>query len=430
MKLQISVIVILLLLGISYSFGQSNPDDLQDGKIIESTQFEFPAYEDQYYELKEIFTKETYPQFSESPDLELLNIKYMSDGLKIAGFLYKPRVTEGKKLPLIILNRWGVGIHGQIRPASMFIYEMFRYASEGFVVIMTQYRGSGGSEGKDIIGTTEMIDLWNLLPLAKSLGYVDMDNIYMHGLSRGGLVTLLAIKKNFPLKAAVVIGAAYNIVELVKNTTVLLDYLPDYKTKKEEYKQNFTATLWADKLNVPLLIFHGGEDAITPLDPLLLAQKLEENCKLYELVIYSKDGHNTTKHREERIQKTIDWFKNPRTIPIKKPIRCSLEKRGFEEAVKLYKTLKNEKYDMYHFDRAELNILGYELIGSNKIDEAIEIFKLNVSEYPDAWNPYDSLGEAYMISGDNDLAIKYYEKSLELNPDNTNATEKLKELRE
>ena len=59
---------------------------------------------------------------------------------------------------------------------------------------------------------------------------------------------------------------------------------------------------------------------------------------------------------------------------------------------------------------------------------AIEIFKLNLKVYPKYANGYDSLAEAYMINGDKTLAIKNYAKSLELNPKNTNAVEKLKEL--
>jgi tetratricopeptide (TPR) repeat protein len=60
--------------------------------------------------------------------------------------------------------------------------------------------------------------------------------------------------------------------------------------------------------------------------------------------------------------------------------------------------------------------------------EAIEIFKLNVAAYPKAWNSYDSLGEAYMINGNKELAIKNYKKSLELNPKNNSALKMLKKL--
>jgi Tfp pilus assembly protein PilF len=48
--------------------------------------------------------------------------------------------------------------------------------------------------------------------------------------------------------------------------------------------------------------------------------------------------------------------------------------------------------------------------------------------YPKSYNTYDSLAEAYMDNGSRNLAIENYRKSLALNPQNTNATEKLKEL--
>lgn len=55
---------------------------------------------------------------------------------------------------------------------------------------------------------------------------------------------------------------------------------------------------------------------------------------------------------------------------------------------------------------------------------------MNVEQYPDSWNVYDSMGEAYALDGQTDVAIKNYEKSLELNPDNKNGAEILKKLKE
>ena len=49
--------------------------------------------------------------------------------------------------------------------------------------------------------------------------------------------------------------------------------------------------------------------------------------------------------------------------------------------------------------------------------------------FPQSSNVYDSLGEAYMLNGGKELAIKNYEKSLELDPKNTNAVDMLKKLR-
>jgi Flp pilus assembly protein TadD len=62
--------------------------------------------------------------------------------------------------------------------------------------------------------------------------------------------------------------------------------------------------------------------------------------------------------------------------------------------------------------------------------DAIAIFKRNVQEYPESWNVYDSLGEAYMKTGQKALAIANYEKSLELNPKDQNGVDMLKKLKD
>jgi len=104
---------------------------------------------------------------------------------------------------------------------------------------------------------------------------------------------------------------------------------------------------------------------------------------------------------------------------------------GPEGAIALYNEMKTGDYKIFKLDVGEgqLNSLGYQLLGNNKLKEAIEIFKFVVLEYPESYNAYDSLGEAFMRAGEKDFAIRNYEKSLELNPKNENAKKKLEELR-
>jgi Flp pilus assembly protein TadD len=84
--------------------------------------------------------------------------------------------------------------------------------------------------------------------------------------------------------------------------------------------------------------------------------------------------------------------------------------------------------DAYDHGEMELNGLGYMLLRAGRMDDAVQIFTLNVEAYPNSWNAYDSLAEAYMERGDRELAIANYRKSLKLNPKNTKAIERLKKL--
>jgi len=107
-----------------------------------------------------------------------------------------------------------------------------------------------------------------------------------------------------------------------------------------------------------------------------------------------------------------------------------IENSGLEPAIENYKELKNNFSDEYVFSERGLNSLGYKLLGKDKIDQAIAVFQLNVNEHPESFNVYDSIGEALMKKGNNELAIQSYQKSLELNPENENAKKLLKKLTE
>jgi len=106
-----------------------------------------------------------------------------------------------------------------------------------------------------------------------------------------------------------------------------------------------------------------------------------------------------------------------------------LDMNRTSEAVAVLRELKISHPERRSVSETNINVLGYELVNHNKIEAAIEIFKLNVELYPDAFNTYDSLGEAYMNAGNNELAIINYEKSYELNPKNENAKKIVEKLR-
>lgn len=111
------------------------------------------------------------------------------------------------------------------------------------------------------------------------------------------------------------------------------------------------------------------------------------------------------------------------------PLELLLEGK-IKDAMEEYQKIKATNPDDPYISEGRFNMLGYSFIYQGKLQQAITVFKINVDLYPESWNVYDSLGEVYMLNGDTELAIKNYEKSLELNPSSAGAIEKLKKLKE
>ncbi|UCE07251.1 MAG: class A beta-lactamase-related serine hydrolase [bacterium] len=107
----------------------------------------------------------------------------------------------------------------------------------------------------------------------------------------------------------------------------------------------------------------------------------------------------------------------------------TLVKSGVDAAIEKYYQMRDTLSAKEIMEEYAMNGIGYSFMRKKQYRDAIKIFKLNVEAYPDAFNVYDSLGEAYMENGDTELAIKNYEKSLELNPDNENGKKMLEKLK-
>jgi tetratricopeptide (TPR) repeat protein len=65
---------------------------------------------------------------------------------------------------------------------------------------------------------------------------------------------------------------------------------------------------------------------------------------------------------------------------------------------------------------SDLNTLGYQALADGDIAAAVALFQLNVTAYPEAWNPYDSLGEGLLAAGDTTASIASYRRAHALNP--------------
>ncbi len=106
----------------------------------------------------------------------------------------------------------------------------------------------------------------------------------------------------------------------------------------------------------------------------------------------------------------------------------TLKDNGIKAAIGQYQHLHKDSLDTYNFSEDELNLLGYRLMQSKNYRAAVDVLKFNLSLFPNSWNAYDSMGEAYLNAGNKDLAIKNYTKSLALNPDNKYADRALDKL--
>lgn len=109
--------------------------------------------------------------------------------------------------------------------------------------------------------------------------------------------------------------------------------------------------------------------------------------------------------------------------------RIEVGKQGFDHAEDIYAAMQKES-PSFKLDESAVNAWGFELLTDNHLPQAIDIFKLNAKNYPDSGNVYDSLGEAYVQSGQKQAGIDSYKKSLEKDPSNENAKQKLKGLGE
>ncbi len=144
----------------------------------------------------------------------------------------------------------------------------------------------------------------------------------------------------------------------------------------------------------------------------------------------SEHGITVANDLVRSIAREYSWNNSLERIPAADVLTFIAEMRGGEAALRKYADLKKAGSSEYELSEGTLNQLGYHLLQSQHLEDAIEAFKLNVAEYPKSWNPYDSLGEAYMAAGQKDLAVQNYEKSIELNPKNQNGIDMLKKLKE
>ena len=259
------------------------------------------------------FTQEAFSTFKEQ--LTCQTFEYLVDGIKVNGFIIKPKGST-EKLPVVIYNRGGNGDYSAVKFASM-MRNLFPIAWEGFVIIGSQYRGTFYKDKThdDEFGGQDVNDVTALFKLIPSIAGADDKRIGMLGASRGGMQTYLALKQTDKVKAvAVIAGKSDAIVGLKQRPIMERVYkkrIPNYAQNKQAELEKRSVLYWLDKIpqDVPILLLHGmSDERVSVEQSITLAEALEKADIPHKLVLYPGDNHGLVQNKAKATQEIVAWF--------------------------------------------------------------------------------------------------------------------------
>jgi dipeptidyl aminopeptidase/acylaminoacyl peptidase len=198
---------------------------------------------------------------------------------------------------------------------------MRAFAKSGYVVLGSQYRGNDGGEGRDEFGGRDVDDVLNLVPLARELGNVDLENVYMVGHSRGGMMVYLALKRGMRVAAAVAWGAPTDLEELGRERPAMVRYvyseiIPHFLSRPADALRARSALSWPERLETPLLLLHGDADRRVPARQAIeLAARLKALGRPCELILFPGGDHVLSNDLDEAIEKMKEFFRDHRARP-------------------------------------------------------------------------------------------------------------------
>ena len=231
---------------------------------------------------------------------------YPSDNLRVRGRLFIPANSE-PPFKLIVFNHGGInGIYEGIKIISRELAK-----NHGFAVFAPSYRGEDDSEGEIEIAAGEVDDVLNGLKLLVEISFVDRNNVYMVGSSHGALITLIAMAKDKDtlIKKGVF---GYGVADIFRWWTFLDENgmheetglsLSTYPGKPDEYPDYFKMRNGMDyisQINAPLLIVHGEDDKLVPLEQAYILKKAADDTGIetVNLVVIPNAGHGLLTKRE------------------------------------------------------------------------------------------------------------------------------------
>ena len=222
----------------------------------------------------------------------VFRIRYKSDGYEVMGYVGAPYDYLNNTYPILIYNRGGHFYFGVQTPEVIGFL-----ASRGYIVLGSQYRGIAGGTGVDQFGGNEIEDILTLICISESFGFVEPENIFMAGASRGGMMTYIALRHDDRIRAAAVWAAISNSFELFDTRasmqSVYISLVGGSPNELPEEYERRSAMLWAYEINTPILIGHGTNDWRIPYSQSVnMSEALAHHGNIYKLLLYPDVGHD------------------------------------------------------------------------------------------------------------------------------------------
>jgi dipeptidyl aminopeptidase/acylaminoacyl peptidase len=251
--------------------------------------------------------------------LDCAQLEYKSDTILVQAWGLQPKTTTAKKWPVIIYNRGGNAALGRLDFVAV-LRQLSPLADEGFIVLASQYRGSVPNDqvtyGKDQFGGADVNDIHQLIELAKQLPAADADNIFLYGISRGGIMSYLTAKTRHDVRAMAITGAPTDLIaELPRKPEMELIFrslIPDYDQNKQQQLQQRSVLYWAEQLpaDLPVLLMYGDQDQrVHPDNSKRLAAKLTALQRQVKLIEFKEADHLLTHYKEQERQAILGWFR-------------------------------------------------------------------------------------------------------------------------
>ena len=233
---------------------------------------------------------------------------YLSDGLKIKGYISIPNTAIEANVPwkCVVYNRGGNRDYGRLENDTTAMACSFCDR----IVIASQYRGAGGSEGSDQLGGDDLHDVIKLIDFCEDyFPFVDMDDFAVMGASRGGMMTYMTARSDSRVKRIIAVSAVSDMFESYEAREdmrrVSLETIGCTATDNPEEYEKRSAVYWYDELKIPVLIIHSKKDEqvhFSQAEELYSKLKDATECSF---ITYEDDVHGI--HPEDR-QIIYDWL--------------------------------------------------------------------------------------------------------------------------